>query len=310
MSNRGFGFGAGAAGPAPIPFGCATYTTAGTFSFTVPSGATKICVVCVGGGQGGGTGVCSCCATFGGVGGSLSYTNCIPVTAGETLTVVVGAGTTAGAPQVVACIGGTSSVSRGATVLVSAQQCKGVFGPNYGTNIGVGAVKYSSIWYKGAPCYCGPGGGSGAAGYAGNGGRGAMSATWSSTSATAGSGGGGGGGAAIAGAYYDSGAGGGGVGVVSPGQGSSGAGGTGGGSPFPTTAIGGGGGSGGTAGTNATRTGAPSNTTSPGQPGGLYGGGGGGGSVYGSFWNPGGSGARGAVRIIYGGTSRSFPTNA
>lgn len=131
-------------------------------------------------------------------------------------------------------------------------------------------------------------GGGGAGGYSGNGGAGGQN----NSNGSAGSGGGGGGGAGVG--VVGSccpwwGAGGGGVGIL--GLGSNGAGGTRSGS----TANGGGGGSGGSAGL-------PS--TGIGSSGGNYGGGVGGGSAgIGSATN-----GIGAVRIIWPGTTRQFPS--
>lgn len=114
-----------------------------------------------------------------------------------------------------------------------------------------------------------PGGGGGAGGYAGTGGNGGAPGT----SGTAGTGGAGGGGAGAGGG--DKGPGGGGVGIL--GQGSNGGGG----------GYQGGGGGGGSGGANGEGNGA----------GGAYGGG--------SSQN---SAAAGAVRIIWPGTTRSFPS--
>ena len=123
----------------------------------------------------------------------------------------------------------------------------------------------------GASCGGGPGGG-GAGGYTGNGGAGG--------SGTDGSGGGGGG-VGILGA----GANGGGGGNGGSGSGGGGGGGSGTGPSGTNPTIAGSGGSGGTSGSNST--------------GGLYGGGHGWGSS---------SGGRGAVRIIWPGCARSFPS--
>ncbi len=122
----------------------------------------------------------------------------------------------------------------------------------------------------GACCPYG-GGGGGAAGYSGTGGNGGGgSGSQGGIPGTSGSGGGGGGGANYGG--------GGGVGLL--GEGSSGAGGS------SSTGRGGKAGSGGTDGSNS-------------QTGGVYGGGGGG---------NGASGGGGAVRIIWPGCSRTFPS--
>ena len=118
------------------------------------------------------------------------------------------------------------------------------------------------------------GGGAGAGGYSGNGGAGGNA----NNAGTAGSGGGGGGG------YYEKN--GGGVGLL--GQGANGAAGA------PNQA-----GQGGSGGTNGTTGGAPTV--------GRYGGGG---AVFQSIGGPNGGngGAQGAVRIIWPGTTRSFPS--
>ena len=116
--------------------------------------------------------------------------------------------------------------------------------------------------------------GGGAGGYSGNGGKGGSTGYGSAGADGAGGGAGGGGSGAGVGA------GGGGVGLL--GEGSSGAGGS----------AGGGGGVGGSGGAVGSSTGAGSN-------GGLYGGGAG---------YPGTTGGLGAVRIVWPGTTRTFPS--
>lgn len=286
------------------PFGCATYTTAGTYSFVVPSGVTTVSVVCVGAG---GSGLTINCLDFppgGGGGGALSYTNNIPTTAGETLTVTVGAGvarnrypafrTGAGA----APAGGPSSVARGGTVLISAAGGAGGFkgaglvagsgGAGGAAGSGVGSVRYSG---GSGSAYAG----GGAAGYGGNGGAGAPLASTGSP----GTGGAAGGGGASSGTGADQGGSGGGVGLVV--VGASGAGGSiGTTSPFP--AGGGGGGSGGA-------TGGPAQFNFGTQPAGIYGGGGGAAGDT-TTSATGGESAVGGVRIIYGGTGKTYPNNS
>jgi hypothetical protein len=217
MSNRGFGFGYSAAGGG-VPFGCATYINPSTpQTFTVPTGVTKISVVIVAKGF---------CGGFydsddnkfvsSGGGGGLSYTNCIPVTPGESLTIKY-------------CFT-TSSLNRGATNLVLAYRGSAGNGPAINNQTcGIGAVKYNGGIGSN---YLNSGGG-GAAGYAGNGGIGGAANI--SQPAGAGSGGGGGGGGSPSGYYAG---GGGGTGLIV--QGSNGAAGSG--------SSGGGGGSGGTPG--------------------------------------------------------------
>ena len=255
LAADGYGKSAG------VPFGCATYTTAGSYTFTVPSGVSKISVVCVAPGDRNYVG-CDCnpggCA---GSSGGLSYTNCIPVTAGESLSVIVGS-----------CSSFYSSfVKRGSTYLIRANT------RTYGC--GIGAVKYCGAVGTGYA-------GTGAAGYAANG-------------VSYGPGAGGGGGAGGSGGGFGGG-GGGGVGLIV--QGPSGAVGS-----CGTYGGGGGGGSGG----------------SPGATGKYLGGGDGTGGKGGNFGAGSGSwyysclssppltpGAPGGVRIIYGGSGKSYPNNS
>lgn len=258
----------------PHDAGTVTYTTAGTYTWTVPTGVTSICVLCVGPG-----GACGAGQSGGGGGGALAYANAISVTPGANYTVVVGSsGSTdssfavqGGSTLVLAKRGdssvGTSGAAGGAAAsCVGDAKYSGGAGGNHGTLNG----------------YLYGGGGGGAAGYAGNGGAGG-----SGGSGTSGSGGGGGGGAGYPSSFDNYvGRGGGGVGLQ--GQGSSGAGGVG-----SSSAVAGQGG-GGSGGTNGDVTG----------KGGQYGGGTGGnyGTGQSAF-----SGADGAVRIIWG-PNRSFPS--
>ena len=81
-----------------LPVGQQEYTTAGTYTFTVPNGCTSISAVVVGGGGGGAGcdgGQVRGETNNGGGGGGLAY-GTIAVTPGETLTVVVGNGGNAG----------------------------------------------------------------------------------------------------------------------------------------------------------------------------------------------------------------------
>ena len=277
-----------------VPFASQTYATPGIYSFVVPAGVSKISVVTVGHGGTGGSTACSCCLfrnKGGGGGGALSYTNCIPTTPGETLTVRVGGAI--GCNYTYAFV--PSCVKRSSTVLISA-----VYGPSSITNgactgnlttpggaaaSGVGAVKFSGG--------NGVRGGGGAAGYAGNGGAGAP---MNNTSGAAGSGGGGGGGAG--GGSGNGGGGGGGVGLVV--QGPNGAGGVG----SPSLRNGGGGGSSGTNGGAATSLGGPYQ----GGEGGTAGGAGGG--DYCRCGCAAGRMGAGGVRIIWGGTGKSYPNNS
>lgn len=252
------------------PPGQTLYTT-GSNTFVVPAGVTSISVVTVGSGGYRRSG-----------GGALSYVNNISVTPGESLTAVVS--TTGGNTQ-------SSYLARGATKLVQAGSA------SYGAGNGYCFVGGSVVVGTGgnggcSGCNCNRGGG-GAGGYSGKGGNGG-----SGGAGQAGSGGSGGGGGATNGVNTYGGGGGGGVGVL--GTGSSGTGGTYG------SGTGGGGGTGGSSGNSGGNGGRFLNCCAnyeaiPGR-GGSYGGGAGGGSYIAD--NPSG----GAVRIIWPGNTRSFPS--
>ncbi len=270
------------------PIGQQAYTTAGTFTFTVPIGVTEICAVCVGGGGGGGGGDGGIGETnSGGGGGGLSYGNAIAVTPGEGLTVVVGAGGNSSnggdGSQ-----GGNTTISSGATILLSG----GGGGGGQNRNNGSGAGGSSGGLTRAGGGTGGAGGtgsnnsggtgGGGAGGYTGNGGAGGAYNAVGSASA----GGGGGGGGGYSGTTANIAGGGGGVGIL--GSGSNETGGT-------TSGGGGGGGSGGTAGGGNTS-----------GLGGQYGGGGGGRA---DNAGTGGAGRAGAARIIWG-FNRAYPANS
>jgi hypothetical protein len=277
---------------------------AGSSSFTIPTGVTTISAVVIGGGGGGAASINSGNSTSGGGGGGgLSWKNNIPVTPGETLTVVVGAGGT-GVGDYTGGTGGDSYIARGGTILLKANGGKGGVGnngnfrPSYlwlGGNGGEGGTAVDAS-YGGANGGKGGNGGSGSTNYrAGGGGAGGYSGTGgaggpgggSYNAGGAGSGGGGGGGASTPNSPYS----GGGGGTGLNGEGTSGAGGG-----AVTPDIGnpaggvGKGGSGGSDGVNYTLT------------GGSYGGGG-----SGSTGGPYGNGAPGAVRIIWG-IDRGYPS--
>jgi hypothetical protein len=278
------------------------YTTAGTYTWIAPAGVTSVSAVCVGGGGGGENYYGS-----GGGGGALAYANNISVTPGSSYTVVVGAAgvrDTATATGVNGTDGGDSSFINTSTVAAGGgKRGRSYTGDNNiriadgGTVIagtgGAGGAG-NGVYGAGGKVYTGAGGG-GAGGYSGTGGRGggAASAGGTYNLATAGSGGGGGGGNGnvFSSANVNFG-GGGGVGIL--GSGSDGAAGASG------TRNGGGGGSGGTAGGNGAVSGSNNNN------GGAYGGGGG--SGFGNNSTTAGNGAVGAVRIIWPGNARQFPS--
>ena len=270
-----------------IPPAGVLYQTPGTYSWTAPVGVSNVCVVCVGGGGGGGA---AYWAGGGGGGGGLGWKNAVAVTPGSSYTVVVGAGGTAAADQsgqkggdsyfinasTVCGYGGNGGYSPSTTS--NGAHPGGTGGSYVGTGGGTGGQGGTSYNDQ-------AGGGAGAGGYSGNGGNGSTA----QSGATAGAGGGGGGGSGAGGSGASPS--GGGVGVY--GQGSNGAAGS---------TSGGQGGSGGGTGSGETSTGGSGNT------GGIYGGGGGGQSTD-SRNLPGCYGGRGAVRIIWGGVGRAFPSS-
>tara|TARA_S200002703_G_scaffold15916_1_gene13530 strand:+ start:3023 stop:4153 length:1131 start_codon:yes stop_codon:yes gene_type:complete len=267
----------GTATGTPAVQGQEAYTSAGTYSFTAPTGVTSVSVVAVGGGGGSGGTQSGSTAGDGGGGPGLRYGNNISVTAGNSYTVVVGDVGVNGAIYTHGQNGGDSSFN-GTDVVAG-----GGFGTGAGRNgnggsgsLGSGISGGGGDGGQGSPQSNGfGGGGGGAAGYSGNGGNGAAYGA----TAQSGSGGGGGGGTSNSGgnAYGLSG---GGVGIY--GQGTNGAGGT-----------------------SASRTGGSGSInigdgvgygrsgTSPGT---------------GSYAGPAYGGKAGAVRIIWPGSSRQFPS--
>jgi hypothetical protein len=259
-----------------FPVGQQAYTSSGTFTFTVPAGCTSISAVVIGGGGGGGDDTNPDEAGSGGGGGGLAYQASIAVTPGESLTVVVGAG---GGSNTA---GGQSRISRDGTNLVAANGGNPGQSPDNGNAGGTGGTVVVGTGGAGGAGGATTGsntqgsGGGGAGGYSGTGGTGQDGDL--SPASTAGAGGAGGGGGQNAG--------GGGVGIL--GSGSNGAAGA--------SGVGGGAGSGGTAGSNS----GVSNGA-----GGAYGGGGAGAAG----GDTPGSGAGGAVRIIWG-SGRSYPSTS
>lgn len=256
------------------PVGQVEWTTATSTTWTVPAGVTSISIVAVGGGQAGYNN-----AGSGGRGGGLSYRNNFQVTPGQVLSIVVGAGGGSsgalGANSTVVAAGVNICLAKGGGQSATAIGTASFLGGNGGGGYSDASQNF-------------PGGGGGAAGYAGVGGTGGsyyLNINYLSRAPTAGAGGGGGGGTAY---QNPGGYGGGGVGIY--GQGANGS-------------ANCGGGSGGTNGS--------SSSTNNGGAGGLYGGGGGGGAGSKSSWtgsHAGGAGGRGAIRIIWPGTQRLFPT--
>lgn len=255
---------------APVT-GQQAYTSAGSYTWVAPTGVTKVSVVAVGGGSGGS-------GSYPGSGGGLGYKNNYTVTPGSSYTVVVGSGGSYNGS------GGTNSY------FVSTCVVKGGGGPScYPGTVSGGTYTGDGGGNGGRTRCSGGSGGGGAGGYAGTGGRGAAGSL--STAGCSGAGGGGGGGAQYGMSPPAGGRGGGGVGIL--GQGSNGSG---------NYGAGGGGGSGGSAGGNGSGYIICCVPTLFAGNGGAYGGGAGG------YNGTGGVGAGGAVRIIWPGNTRSFPS--
>ena len=156
------------------------YTTPGTYTFVAPVGLSPatVSVVCIGGGGAGGAAPASIQYGYagGGGGGGLGYANGISVTAGNSYTVVVGAGGIASNAKAgdsyfidtstVRGIGGNSGQSR--TLGSSGVRLGGAGGSFVGDGGSDGGEGGSSAGNE----YNGPGGGGGAGGYSGPGGAG------------------------------------------------------------------------------------------------------------------------------------------
>jgi P2-related tail formation protein len=198
----------------PPTYTTTQFTTVGTINWTVPAGVTSINAVLVGGGGGGR--IFSGTYHAGGGGGGLRTITNLPVTAGETLSIVVGAGGNGGSNP---GNGASSSIMRGTTTLVYAgggtngyhngnQGGPGGTGTAFGTGPSGGTIAGGDGGAGGTTTSSYSAGGGGAGGYSGTGGRGAGG----SSGGISGAGGGGAGGSASSG--------GGGVGIL--GEGTSG----------------------------------------------------------------------------------------
>jgi len=246
------------------------YNSPGTYTWTCPAGVSSISVVAVGAG---GTG--SATTSYGGGGGALSYINDVTVIPGNLYTVVVGSPNGADSSfNVTTVIAGSGNGPVGGSVIIGN-------GGNGGNSNLVG-------------------GGGGAGGYSGNGGAGGYTY---SVQPTSGSGGGGSGGGS---SFTNASAGGGGGGVGLLGQGTDGVCLNNGpwGTNYGAAASAGGAGSSGSNGAIGGTAGGI------GGAGGAYGGGGGGGGTIQTPSSQGASGAgsSGAIRIIWPGTLRKFPS--
>jgi len=267
-----------------------SYTVAGTYTWVAPAGITSVSVVAVGGGGGGAAGG----AYSGGGGGALTYRNNVSVTPGTGYPVVVGTAGTGGVNSFEAGVAGGNSTALSMVAGGGGGGRQSSLGGIAGAPSGTYTAGFSGGTGGGAGSCSGSGGG-GAAGYAGIGGAGGGAGQ-------SGAGGGGGGGSRGGGAlgvgcvtYWGQGGDGGGVGLF--GQGANGAGGI-----VPSAGAPGNDGAAGSGGSGKT-------------PGG---GGGGGRRIFTnncccSFneYSTGRPAGVGAVRIMWPGTTRSFPsTNA
>jgi len=293
-----------------------SYTSPGSYTFTAPTNVTSVSVVAVGGG-----------GSSGGTGGSLGYKNNISTSPGSGYTVVVGCGGTL--PYSYSGLdGGMWSYFINCSTVRGGGGAGGGSGGGWycygGTSRGRGGHVGDGGGCGGAGFYCYVNGkyptsgtynpiqgGGGAAGYSGNGGAGGpyrcSGAYTGPNNGSSGNGGGGAGGAGYTGYTYCccgaryvwsqwAGYGGGGVGIF--GQGSSGSG-------------GGGGGAGGSGGSSGGCTSGGSGVLSGhyyGGNGGSYGGAGG--SGVGSDSSHKAVGGSGAVRIMWPGNTRTFPSTS
>lgn len=275
------------------PIGQDVITATGTGTWLVPAGVTSVSVVCVGGGGGGGNWVSG---LQGGAGGGLGYKNNIAVTPGTYISYQVGSGGVGGGfntftggqngnPGTDSYFISDTTVKGGGGAggaQTSPKSIGGTYVGDGGGNGGGGVLSSSGS---------GSGGGGGAGGYSGNGGDGARN---DGTGGTAGSGGGGGGGGGASTSGDNGAGGGGGVGLL--GEGTSGAVGISG----TNVGTGGGGGSGGlTGGTGKSL--ATGDGIREGGTAGLFGGGG-------ANSRESSDGADGAIRIIWPGNVRQYPS--
>ena len=291
----------------PVPSNSQSYTSPGTYSWIAPSGVTSVSVVAVGAGGHGGYGSGNRYPGIAGAGGALAYKNNITVTPGNSYTVVVpsqNSGTVNASKAYFCSASVVAAGSGGGGTSIGTGGCGGTVIAGTGGSGGNGGY-WCSCYFSGGAGAGGAGGYSGSGGRGGSGAQGGCYGTSTNKAGTAGSGGGGGG---ASGTNNTSAGGGGGGGVGLFGQGSNGTGGT-----YcifysSSQGIGGGGGSGGSGGTNngsicITYKGIAGN-------GGSYGGGGGGGGSYvcSPGFGVGGCGASGAVRIVWPGNTRTFPS--
>lgn len=128
----------------------AMYTYAGTYQLIVPEGCTSIAAVAIGSGGGGARGASGDTnSSPAGGGGALSYSNAIPVTPGEELTIVVPNGGYPGGNMSSGSAAADAGIKRGSTWLLMAQGgrggnwASGIGGSGGFASAGVGDVCYS-----------------------------------------------------------------------------------------------------------------------------------------------------------------------
>jgi hypothetical protein len=174
-----------------------TYSTPGTYTFTVPTGVTSVCAVAIGGGGGGCDGYIADAIGNAGGGGALSYVNDISVTPGQQITVTVGSG-----GSYLASTGNGTNNAGGNSSLGSFVVAGGGRGGSKTASGGAGGTVITGTGGAGGAggggtgsSYSYFGGGGGAGGYSGAGGAGGQYMSAEGQIAPEGSGGGGGGGA-------------------------------------------------------------------------------------------------------------------
>ena len=291
-----------------IPSGEVVFTSPGTYTWTAPFYVTQVSAVCIGGG---GAGQAKKSATRsnvrGGAGGGLGWKNNIPVTPGQTYTIVVGAGALGAVTSSSLTDEAFPTENGGDSYFIDPSVVKGGGGASASANVlyapggdYVGQGGGTGGFGSDGDSFAGwgfTGGGGGAGGYTGNGGNPGGSSQ--GREPEPGQGGAGGGGGSITSGYdlnFGCGAGGGGTGIF--GQGTNGTA----GSNAVNYPTGGAGGSGGDMGIRV------AGTFSGNVAGGQFGGGG---AATAFDTVPmivkGTAGASGAVRIIWG-TDREFPS--
>lgn len=208
VSDRSDNYGGDELEPLP-PQGQQIYTTPGTYSWVAPTGVSSVCVVCIGAGGAGDDGNAGDGGGGGGAGGGLVYANFVPVTPGQSYSVIVGAGGNNGnGKNARASDGGNTSFTVGTFVMTA---IGGQGGAPYNNNPGATGRSYTVVNTPGGVTvnggtggnggggFNGGGGGGGTGGYTGAGGAGSLSNTGATAASGVGFGSGGGGGPVVGG---------------------------------------------------------------------------------------------------------------